>query len=73
MDGPLTVGEKYTIIRRKYFKKVSTAGKYLGSKFDDSHTFVAAAETYVFEDPMPFQSTGTTYYPCVKAASEVMV
>jgi hypothetical protein len=69
VEGPLEVGEKYAILRWNDFKKVPTTGKYLDSEFDDSHTFVATAETYVYEDPKPFQSTGTTYYRCVKGAA----
>jgi len=68
VEGPLTTGETYTILKWNDFKKVPTTGKYLDSQFDDSHTFVAAAETYVYEDPSPFKSTGTTYYRCVQGS-----
>lgn len=69
VEGPLTVGETYTILRWNDYKKVPTTGKYFDSKFDDSHTFVADADTYTFADPTPFKSTGTTYYRCVKGAT----
>jgi len=68
VEGPLEVGEMYTILRWNDFKSVPTTGKYFDSKFDDSHTFNATAETYVYEDTTPFQSTGTTYYRCVKGS-----
>lgn len=68
VEGPLEVGEMYTILRWNDFKSVPTTGKYFDSTFDDSHTFNATAETYVYEDTTPFQSTGTTYYRCVKGS-----
>ncbi len=68
VEGPLEMGEKYTIRRWNDFEKVPTAGKYLDAEFDDSHTFVVTAETYIYEDPNLFQSTVTTYYRCAKGA-----
>lgn len=68
VEGPLTVGETYTILRWNDFTKVPTTGKYFDSDFDDSHSFVASSDTFTFADPTPFKSTGTTYYRCVKGS-----
>jgi len=70
VEGPLEKGEKYTILRWNDFKRVPTTGKYLESEYDASHTFVASSETFTYADPVPFQSTGTTYYRCVKGVAE---
>jgi hypothetical protein len=69
VDGPLEVGETYMILRWNDFNKVPTTGRYLESEYDDSHSFVASSSTFTYKDPVPFHSTGTTYYRCVKGVA----
>ena len=64
----LTPGTEYMLLRYSSYADVPTRGDaavFLNSNYTSKHAFTAHDGTYVYEDPIPINSNGSTYYRCV--------
>ena len=64
----LTATTRYTLLRYSSYVDVPIRGnatEFLSSNYASRHDFTAQDYTYVYEDPIPINSNGSTYYRCV--------
>ncbi|CAF4345428.1 unnamed protein product [Rotaria socialis] len=64
----LTAGTQYILLRYSSYVDVPTVGNataFLSSNYASRHDFTAQDYIYVYEDPIPINSNGSTYYRCV--------
>ncbi len=64
----LMVGTRYVLLRYSSHVDVPIRGDatvFLTSNYTSKHDFTADDRIYVYEDPIPINSNGSTYYRCV--------
>lgn len=64
----LTVGTRYILLRYSSYVDVPTKGDataFLNSNYTSIHYFTANNNIYTYQDPVPINSNGSTYYRCV--------